>query len=1097
MKRKRNDTHILDWGEIAKSDLKKHAQTNRRSNDCYTTNKGILFEDVIEKLLLAMFPEEIWKRTGESHDGKRDFVYPAEEYLKERKWAECKNYSSNLSINVIAPTLIMGAIKGIECIFFFSYSPLNDTAVENLLRYSKMERSIVRIFDGNLLESLICKYHAVNGLEKFFPNTDFEKSCVELEKMPFRTIKTLWDLNGNIVPSTHRFELGESFYFHVTIQNLTWKSADCKISFHAGNQKILHCEDCTYVETLPFAEIRGYSILCEALSPGNTSCIAKITVNGKTKKVREKVLVIDEPYLAWSGENALKAQKDGRYHLTERKLQPLLIAGQSGTGKSTLVEILLQQKQIQESYRVLKIDLTLTRNVCIRNLFSQIFGMRGKEVTPNEQTADDEAALSLLIGSYAESASMIAQAVMEFYNSDRPYLFVIDDIQRISRPYISLIQELDDQARARNCPIYYLFALNEEEASLAELLSQLNWDKNYRNRECHILRTTKFRKRDILAYMKTRYGLENIDPYFDGFDKEISPLELHIFCAGLKKERVIAQIPGRKTYQIIRPFQFSDGVQQILYAEIPLKNICDQLDKGGQAEFLLKYLYIADTFTPRMESKYAAFLQGLIDHSILREKDGSITFYHDKIRTAIGKTLVFSEEDYADIFADRDTDAAAKAICALEQIKRLRNGLTFLKSFFASDIGVRKGEQRHQICRLIFQHLGELSDAGLLPVALQFVRVQFSALREEQGYKTFFTFLNHIADSALACTWDVDDKCTENMAFFIKKFFDRALSTYNDQNCLDYFQRFDKIFKNLKHISNSRRNFWLSHYSNRAAIALDRRSTPLMAEPAAAAQLYDLSEFYSRQADERDQLILQITVDNFNRHYVYRHDLTRNIISDSLKDLCKLKNSGMTSSMVLDYHLLLLEYLSDQMALRDEQDVQDLLHRVRSVRQSSDSSFYTIKLYLLELTILTSLHCWKEADKCLSQALEFTYKKEMRPYVYKLTYIRTHLTIFEKGRIDSPEVYQQAVLAMEQMIDTHGNMVQNLEREAFLLVRLMQVIAISNPNEIPGLVSHYSQEVQDLLNAIYAHIQGELTKAGELFHMRSFFIVEDISFPTI
>ena len=98
-------------------------------------NKGIRFEDLIEKLIRAMFPGEKWRRTGKSYDGKKDFVFPAEESLPDQKWAECKNYKSNLSLNVIAPTLIMGAIEDINTIFFFSYSPLNDNAVDNLLRY--------------------------------------------------------------------------------------------------------------------------------------------------------------------------------------------------------------------------------------------------------------------------------------------------------------------------------------------------------------------------------------------------------------------------------------------------------------------------------------------------------------------------------------------------------------------------------------------------------------------------------------------------------------------------------------------------------------------------------------------------------------------------------------------------------------------------------------------------------------------------------------------------------------------------------------------------------------------------------------------------
>lgn len=1097
MKRQKNNIHVLDWGKIAESNSGEQVSSDESKNKNRTVNKGILFEDMVERLLSAMFPEEIWKRTGESHDGKRDFVYPAEEYLKEQKWAECKNYNSKLSINIIAPTLIMGAIKNIECIFFFSYSPLNDTAIENLLSYSEMEKSLVKIFDGNLLESLICRYHDINGLDEFFPNTDFKKAYVELEKKQLRIIKTLYDLNGNKIPSTHRFELGELFYIHIIIQNLAWKPLDLEISFQVGNQRILRCCNNTSMVSLSFAGIEGYSALCEALSSGSTSCMAKIIVNGNVKKVSERITVIDEPYLAWSGENAFKVLEEGRNHLVERSLQPLFIVGESGTGKSTLTEILLQQKQIREFYRVLKIDLTLARNNCMRNLFSQIFGMCGKEMTPKEQMEDDEIALSLLVSSYAESADMIARTMMEFYSLSKPYLFVVDDVQKISRPFISLFQELDNQVNERNCPIYYLFVLNEEEASLDELLSRLSWDTNYQNRKYHIIKTTKFRKKDILTYMKTRYGLEGIDQYFDSFEKEITPLELHSFCAGLKKERIIARIPGKKTYQVINHFKFFDGIQQILYAEIPLKKICDKLDKGGQAEFLLKYLYIADTFSPNMEAKYVAILQGLMDQGVLREKDGAITFYHDKIRTAIGITLMFSEEDYADIFASCDIDDAAKAICALEQIGRLRNGTDFLKVFFSSDGNIRKGEQRHQICKLIFQHLEKLSNVGLASAALQFVKIQFTALREEQGHKTFFHFLNHIADSALESTWDVDEKCVENMAFFIKKFFDRALSTYNYRNCLNYFKKYEKIFNELKYISESRRNFWLSNYANRAAIALDRESIPLTAEPISVTELYKRSEFYSEQADDPNQLVLQITVDNFNRHYVYRHNLTIDIVHNIHRELIQFKDNSMTNSMVLDYHLLLLEYLSNQMDFLSVYDTQDLLNRVRNTRQRSTSAFYTIKLSILEITILSNLHCWSEATRRLSQTFEFAYKKEMRSYVYKLTYIKTHLIIFEKDSANSPEVYQQAVLAMEQMIDTHGNMIQNLKRESFLLVRLMQIIMMYKPDEVSSLISNYSQDNQELLYAICAHIQGKSNEMDELFYMQSFFVVEGISFPTI
>lgn len=1094
MKRQKNDIHVLNWGRIAESNSTKQVQGDKKSNNSRTQNKGILFEDVIEKLLLSMFPEETWRRTGESHDGKRDFVYPAEEYLNEQKWAECKNYNSNLSINIIAPTLIMGAINDIKSIFFFSYSPLNDTAIENLLCFSEAEKSNVQIYDGNFLENLICKYHTQNGIDKFFPDTDFEKARAELEKMQFRIIKTLYDLNGNKITPTHRFELGESFYIRIIIQNLTMKSLDYEISFHVGNSKILCCQTLKSTGQLPEEGIEKYSILCEALTPGGTSCTIKVVINGNPQKITEKIKVIDEPYLAWSGENALNIREDGQQHLVEKDVRPLCIVGESGTGKSTLVEILLQEKQIQKSYKILKIDLDLTRNNCMRNLYSQIFGMYGKETSPKEQAKDDETALSLLANSYAESADMIAQTMMAFYKADRPYLFVVDNIQKISRPYISLFQKLDALAHEKNYIIYYLFTLNEEEMSSKELSSQLNWDITGQNRECRIIKTTKFRKRDILLYLKTRYGLDDIDQYFDNFDKEISPLELHSFCSGLVKERVIAQLPGKKIYQIIDRFKFSEGIQQVLIVGTISPQIGDLLIKGGQEEFLLKYLYISDTFSQEMASKHTFILQNLIDYGLLRDKDGIVTFYHNKIKEEIGKRIKFTEEDYADIFADNNANDVAKVICALEQIGRLRDGTAFLKSFFSSGSGIEKGEQRYQICKRIFQHLDELNQVSLSSIALQFVKRQFDALRNEQGHKTFFKFLNDIADSALKNTWDIDAKCTEIMAFFIKKYFDRALSTYNHQNCLYYFNKFEEIFNSLEHMSSSRRYFWLSHYANRAAIALDRESLPLTAEPDEVTELYKRSELYSKQADNHDQLILQITVDNFNRHYVYRHDLTTDNIHYFYGQLLNLKENGMTDSMVLDYHLLLLEYLRSQ---TEPSDLQDFLCKVRNTSQRSTSAFYTLKLYILEILVLICLHQWSEATECLSRADEFAYQKEMRSYVYKLTYIKTHLTLLGNGKISSSEVYQQAVLAMEQMIATHGNMDQNLKREIFLLIQLMQIIMTQKPDKVSDLISHYSKNHQMLMRAIYEYIQGKSDKTDHLFHMQSFFVIEGINFPII
>ena len=73
------------------------------------------------------------------------------------------------------------------------------------------------------------------------------------------------------------------------------------------------------------------------------------------------------------------------------------IIGQSGTGKSTLINILLQDSAIQERYTILKLDLNQSRNCCIRNIFSQIFGIYSTDSTPDDQVEADQMVLNFFI----------------------------------------------------------------------------------------------------------------------------------------------------------------------------------------------------------------------------------------------------------------------------------------------------------------------------------------------------------------------------------------------------------------------------------------------------------------------------------------------------------------------------------------------------------------------------------------------------------------------------------------------------------------------------------------------------------------------------
>lgn len=1090
---KNDNIHVLDWSKIAKD--------TENGKKC-EKNKGILFEDLVEKLLSAMFPSEKWARTAESHDGKRDFFFPPEDFLPDQKWAECKNYDTHISLNVIAPTLIMGAIENVESIFFFSYSPLNDNAIEGLLRYSTKSNKNVKIFDGKLLESLICKYSNINGIADFFPGADFEKIYSTIKSQKIRVIKILRDMSGNIIPSNHQYEVGESFYINTIIQNLTHESVDYSIQLSAGNRSLVKYDSNENDCTISFAQVEEHSMLCHVLKAGNAHFKIKIkSVNSDASfyevNLSHQIRIVDEPYLFWSGEKATLAFAECKNHLDCFVPSPLILAAGSGMGKSTLINILTQEDSIQKRYSILKIDLNITRNSCVRNLLAHSVGIQWGDKTPKEQIDEDNRVLSILIENYAESAEAIAEALMSFYCTERPYLLAIDDIQKINRAYIDLISALVEISQRDKKQLYFIVGLNEDILSVEQFILRINWDIHYPKIKNYVVHLSKFDKKDIIAFLKHKFGLEGIDSYFDGFTKEIRPLEIHSFCVSLKIQRIIAPLAGQRRYQIVNTFKFVENVNKVLYANHSIAHICDLLDESDIPEYILKYLYITDEITSPMWNRYSRIIRELINMGILKEAQSAIIFYHDDIRRCLSTNIIFSDEDYADLFSNKNIDPHSKAICALNRIGRIRGSIDFLNKYFQSHPEIRRIHQRYELCQLIFTNLPKLVDAGLCTDALHFVSSQFSLLKSEHGHASFYAFMKHIADTGLNVDWDVDKQSVAMMAFFIKKFFDRSLSTHNHVYCLDYFQKYKSIFEKLKNISDHDRYFWLSHYANRAAIALDRASSPLENESEETTKLYAQSEAYCKLTDFHCELMIQIAIDNFNRHYSYRHDLTTEMIKEKAAYISQFPEHKLTDSTCWNYHCILLSYLDYRQSKPSIVDLHSLQTKVLRSRKQCRSSFYGIKLYMLEIYILIDLGLLFEAEKELENAFEYAIKKEMRGYIYKLTYIKAHLYFSLANRQMNSENLNNYILAFEQMLDTHRNSLYDLQREIFLIRELMHVIDAYVPERVIELISLQNKEAQSLLQDLHKYVRSGEAKNNHLFRMQSYFVYEEVNFPTL
>lgn len=1100
----KQDIHILDWTLINKDcSCNKKQKNSLGSIECHT-NKGILFEDLVEKLIGAMFPMQTWRRTIKSHDGKRDFVYPQNEFLPEQKWAECKNYVSHISLNIIAPTLIMGAIENIRTILFFSYSLLNDNAVEGILHYAESTGKDVQIFDGSLLESLICKHWYAQGINKFFPYTDFESAALNLGDKPLRVIKILRTLNGNKLSSTHLFELGESFAISVIVQNLLLEQVEYKLSIKLKSHNSINPDNYEMCYSLPGAAIKEHKIVFQILRPvstGYTVIIEPHTRNRTLGKIRRYgiIKVIDEQYLFWTGRLALNAQKFSTNHLMAYEDDPLLIAAPSGTGKSTLINILLQNPEIRKRYIILKFDLNQSRNCCIRNIFSQILGMYVTDSTPDDQTEDDQTVLNLLVNTYAESVTAIAETILRFYDSERPYLVVIDDLQKIGRAYIDLVNELFDLCKNKNYPMYYLFALNEDIISQEDMLMRLNWDAAYLNRSCKVIKLGMFDQKDILAFLKHKFGLTDIEQFFENFNQSIRPIELRSFSINIRENHIISPfytVDGmRRVYQVVDELRFAEAVNTVLYKNRSIKAVCELLAGNDIPIYVLKYLYVVGEMKADAQKKYERSIHYLISLGLVKEVDERIIFYHDEIRACIKESLSFSEEDYADIYDAPNVDETAKAICVLNQLGNIRGGVRFLRSFLRADCEIEKSAQRFELCQLIFENLDKLSAEGLTSDALHFVRFNFVAINHEFGYMTSFRLLKQAAESALQGKWDESTESIDNMAYFVKKYFDRALSIRNFQHCIDYYSQYEIVFKKLSYTHSMQCNYWLSHYTNRLAIMCDRNSTPLEAEPISATKYYQQSQEYCTQAGNPAALHLQLCIDEFNRHYVYRHNLTSVQVEQTYCTLNAINRNALPSTDSLDYHLLLLNYLQIKLC-GHSQSSEALIYRIRCVRENINSPFYRVKLYILESYILIEHNRFKEIDLLLKQALMQAYKSEMRHHIYKLTYIKAHLQIFQSDGEINESSYRQLLLALEQLMDTRGESIHDLKREIYLVRHLISFVLKKDPSQIKTLIEQKSQEVQSLLQIICEEINNS-HKQDPLLSMSSYYIYNNINFPSI
>ncbi|MBO5478757.1 MAG: ATP-binding protein [Clostridia bacterium] len=363
------------WKELLEENLKKVHEGV--FSDCQQgLNKGIKFEILVEYLLEQMFLGDgiVFTGTKTSHDGNKDFW--AIDETNEVWWAECKNYSKNISLLTLAPTLILAEINNAQHLLFFSYSKLNTNLKRRIGQYAYEHSKEVYLYDDEVLEALLF-YYDQNRLKKLLKIPSEEELCfdTEIEHIFWNEINAkavdykyfngdyeidnlhvgeVYDLNTVLINrNIHNsyqvcisvIEHPDNYYFDFLSDDSEIKSAHHEKTLEVKPNQILLVK--TIVKIVKFKE--------------------KLQLPQLTIKVKRSDTVIKESDSVVTSYCCLSTKKDvligkdyenllGKFKqlcLNKNQVSGLLVYGSSGTGKSRILEecvtILLKS-----NYRILK-----------------------------------------------------------------------------------------------------------------------------------------------------------------------------------------------------------------------------------------------------------------------------------------------------------------------------------------------------------------------------------------------------------------------------------------------------------------------------------------------------------------------------------------------------------------------------------------------------------------------------------------------------------------------------------------------------------------------------------------------------------------------
>lgn len=333
-----------------------------------------------------------------------------------------------------------------------------------------------------------------------------------------------------------RFSIGAKFVLKVIVQNLMPNENNFSYKVEAPDLKLSRDGN---DGKLKFGSIVEHKIICEGLKAGKPNISIKLNLTRTDISVNANVEISDQTYSFWNGKNAVESYKVCTDHLTGYTDKPLFITGSSGIGKTTLLDLIENNEEVLKKYEIQCINHTLTREACLKELIFNRFGLEPDNSVDSEfQEKDKLNNLKVLLTNYTHGAGNLARMLMNTYDPEKPFLFIVDNAHLLSAAYARWIREIISASKKQKKNVYLILAMDPAIIPIEDIYTNLYATDEYSDEAVNDVRLTKYDKQDTIAYIHHFYGVLDIKKFFDNYtDQMVIPAKVQRFCSMILEKK--------------------------------------------------------------------------------------------------------------------------------------------------------------------------------------------------------------------------------------------------------------------------------------------------------------------------------------------------------------------------------------------------------------------------------------------------------------------------------------------------------------------------------------------------------------------------------